>query len=91
MGELQYGDIPNITGTFANGESEYHRLPIYNATGCFTNGGSSTISTHDIDGGWNGGRLNGIKLDASRSSTVYKSVTGVKPKRLYVGGYIIRY
>lgn len=71
--------LPNITGDFAKDEAEYHRLPIYNASGCFTNAGSGTISTHDVDGGWNGGRLNGIKMDASRSSSIYGNSTTVQP------------
>lgn len=70
--------LPNITGDFAKNEGEYHRIPIRNSSGAFT-AASGTYYSHDIDGGWYDGALNGVKIDASRSSSIYGNSTTVQP------------
>lgn len=91
VGELITGILPNISGTFAVGQAEYQRIPFTKVSGCFTSGTGSTIYTHDIDGGWNGGRYDGVKFSASRSSSVYKdNVEGVIPRSIIMR-YMIKY
>lgn len=75
--------LPNITGDFGQNEGEYHRIPIRNASGAFY-ASAGTYPSHDVDGGWYDGALNGIGFDASRSSTVYGNSDTVQPKAYVV-------
>lgn len=91
VGELQYGGIPNITSN-SNTTRTMGSANANEATGAFYFAGINNANTLPRIEGISGYKLYGSLLfDASRSSSVYKNVTGVKPKRLYVGGYVIKY
>lgn len=88
VGSESYGDIPNLKGftaLFGTGSNNAYSGPFYNLK-------NTSGYNHGVPGGQNTNTSDYIfGFDASAVSTCYKTVNSVKPKRTFVGGWLIKY